>query len=299
MLGIGFRRGRGGGVPRKRMSYANVAATLALVLAVTGGSAYAASYVITSTSQIKPSVLASLRGNRGPTGPTGKAGKDGVTGATGNAGTNGVTGATGVAGTTGATGTTGTTGNDGATGPTGPTGPSGQAGTPGSVGATGPSGPTGTLGSVPAARTEQFARIEDPKTCTGSATVPDSTEVNPVWYSTTGGLDFDTDGLYHKDTTCGLNDGLQAPISGTYIATAQVSWNNPSTAGYREIALRINGTDTDSVTQTPIAITLTNQNISEIFHLNSGDLVQLEILQTGGAGVGLQGASLGLAYLGS
>jgi hypothetical protein len=150
MLGIGFRRGRDGGVPRKRMSYANVAATLALVLAVTGGSAYAASYVITSTSQIKPSVLASLRGDRGPTGPTGKAGKDGVTGATGatgTAGTNGVTGATGVTGTTGATGatgTTGTTGNDGATGPTGPQGPN----------ATGivldPTGPAGGSGSLSA-----------------------------------------------------------------------------------------------------------------------------------------------------
>jgi hypothetical protein len=111
MLGIGFRRG--GGVPRKRMSYANVAATVALVLAVTGGSAYAASYVITSTSQIKPSVLASLRGDRGPTGPTGKAGKDGATGATGatgTAGTNGVTGATGATGTTGVTGATGASG---------------------------------------------------------------------------------------------------------------------------------------------------------------------------------------------
>ena len=41
-----------------RSSYANVAATLALVLAIAGGTAYAAQqYVITSTKQIAPSML--------------------------------------------------------------------------------------------------------------------------------------------------------------------------------------------------------------------------------------------------
>jgi hypothetical protein len=174
----------------------------------------------------------------------------------------------------------------------------GSTGDTGATGATGDTGATGSLGSVPAARTEQFARIEDPKTCIGSASVPDSTEVNPIWFFTSGGLDFDNDGLYHKDSTCGYNDGLQAPISGTYVATAYASWNNSSTSGYRMIALRINGTDTDSVTQAP-TYTVTNQNISEIFHLNKGDLVQLELEQTSGGDLGLQGASLGLAYLGS
>lgn len=79
------RGGRGGGVPRKRLSYANVAATLALVLALGGGTAWATDYVIVSTHQIKPSVLKKLRGKHGK---NGKNGTNGAVGATGPAGTN-------------------------------------------------------------------------------------------------------------------------------------------------------------------------------------------------------------------
>ncbi len=61
-------RRRGG----RRLSYANVAATLALVLALGGSSAYAAKhYLITSTKQIKPSVVKALRSRVGTTGATG------------------------------------------------------------------------------------------------------------------------------------------------------------------------------------------------------------------------------------
>ena len=93
---IRFRRARGHGAPRKRMSYASVAATLALVLALGGGTAWAAHhYLITSTSQIKPNVLKSLRGYRGYRGYTGTKGTNG---------TNGTNGATGPTGGTGAIG---------------------------------------------------------------------------------------------------------------------------------------------------------------------------------------------------
>jgi hypothetical protein len=54
-----------------RLSYANVAATVALVFAMAGGAVAATHYIITSTSQIKPSVRAALRGARGPRGPAG------------------------------------------------------------------------------------------------------------------------------------------------------------------------------------------------------------------------------------
>jgi hypothetical protein len=57
---------RSGGVPRRRLSYANVASTLALVIALGGGTAWAAhTYLVTSTSQIKPSVLKKLQGKNG------------------------------------------------------------------------------------------------------------------------------------------------------------------------------------------------------------------------------------------
>ena len=88
------RRGRSrGGATGGRFSYANVASTLALVLALGGGTAWAAHhYLITSTHQIKPSVLASLHGRRGSTGPKGTNGTDGKNGARGTTGPTGATG---------------------------------------------------------------------------------------------------------------------------------------------------------------------------------------------------------------
>jgi hypothetical protein len=96
---------------RKRLTYANLASTLALFLAVSGGTAYAANhFLITSTKQIKPSVLKQLKGapgsagaagaagaagGPGPEGKQGPAGKDGVNGAPGTNGTNGGSGPSG------------------------------------------------------------------------------------------------------------------------------------------------------------------------------------------------------------
>lgn len=84
------RDGSPGGASRGRFSYANVASTMALVLALGAGTAWAAHhYLITSTHQIKPSVLSSLRGRRGipgPKGANGTNGKDGARGPTGPAG---------------------------------------------------------------------------------------------------------------------------------------------------------------------------------------------------------------------
>jgi hypothetical protein len=78
--------------PRRTLSYANIVSTLALVLALGGGSAYAAKhYLITSTKQIKPSVLKSLRGH-GTTGKVGATGPGGTTlGASGGSGSGLVT----------------------------------------------------------------------------------------------------------------------------------------------------------------------------------------------------------------
>jgi len=90
-------RGDGAKPPRRRPSYANVTATLALIVAIGGGTAFAASqhYTITSTKQIKPKVLRALHGKNGK---NGKNGSDGVNGATGPTGPAGPTGATGPAG---------------------------------------------------------------------------------------------------------------------------------------------------------------------------------------------------------
>jgi hypothetical protein len=80
---------------RKRITYANVAATLALVLSMSGGALAASHYLINSTKQISPKVLKKLKGNVGPAGLQGKEGpqgKEGVTGKEGKEGKQGIPG---------------------------------------------------------------------------------------------------------------------------------------------------------------------------------------------------------------
>lgn len=89
---------------RMRVSPATVVAGLALVFAMTGGAYAAKKYLITSTSQIKPSVLAQLKGKAGANGATGAQGAQGVQGPAGPAGPKGETGASGSNGTNGTNG---------------------------------------------------------------------------------------------------------------------------------------------------------------------------------------------------
>lgn len=90
----------------KRPSYASVVATIALILAMGAGADAASRYIINSTKQIKPSVLAQLRAPQGRTGPqgVGAAGPQGLTGPVGPQGPQGTTGATGAPGPEGPTG---------------------------------------------------------------------------------------------------------------------------------------------------------------------------------------------------
>ena len=81
-------------------------AVVALFIAL-GGTAFGAHFLITSTSQIKPSVLKKLRGKRG------RAGVKGATGAAGPAGPQGKEGAPGKEGTPGKEGPEGKEGKEG------------------------------------------------------------------------------------------------------------------------------------------------------------------------------------------
>jgi hypothetical protein len=80
---------------RRRLTYANVAVTLVLVFAMSGGAYAASRYVITSTKQIKPSVLKALQDKAGPAGAPGVKGETGAGGTAGAAGANGTNGANG------------------------------------------------------------------------------------------------------------------------------------------------------------------------------------------------------------
>jgi hypothetical protein len=97
------------------MTYANVAATLALLFAMAGGAAAASHYLITSTKQISPKVLKELKkpGAAGTQGPAGSAGAQGAAGANGTNGAPGTKGDTGAKGETGARGETGSQGEKG------------------------------------------------------------------------------------------------------------------------------------------------------------------------------------------
>ena len=139
---------------RKHLSYANVAATMALVFAITGGAFAASGSGGGSGSKATASVgggsgasnqmLAAIakskpkpKGKAGPRGPAGPKGATGATGATGPAGPAGTAGAAGAKGETGGQGLQGEKGES-VKGETGPAGPEGN------IKATLPSGMTET-----------------------------------------------------------------------------------------------------------------------------------------------------------
>jgi hypothetical protein len=143
----------------KRLSYANVAMTLALVFAMTGGAYAAKKYLITSTKQISPSVLKQLKGAKGPAG---------VAGAVGPAGPQGSPGAKGDTGAAGEKGKDGAKGDTGATGEKGKDGAQGEKGAKGDTGATGPAGSPWTAGGkLPSGATESGLWSAPPVTDAG------------------------------------------------------------------------------------------------------------------------------------
>jgi hypothetical protein len=81
---------------RNRFGIPGILSVLALVFAMAGGAYAAKKYVITSTSQIKPSVLKALKGTSGAPGAPGAAGAQGPAGANGKDGANGLPGKDGV-----------------------------------------------------------------------------------------------------------------------------------------------------------------------------------------------------------
>jgi hypothetical protein len=83
----------------RRLNYANITATLALVFSMSGGALAANHYLLSSTKQVSPKLLKKLKGKTGATGATGPAGSTGAQGPGGAQGKEGKTGPEGEAGT--------------------------------------------------------------------------------------------------------------------------------------------------------------------------------------------------------
>jgi hypothetical protein len=95
------------------MTYANVAVTVALVFAMSGGAYAAGRFAITSTKQISPKVLKQLQGKVGQNGAPGAAGAQGPVGPGGPQGPGGAQGPEGPTGKEGPAGKNGTNGKEG------------------------------------------------------------------------------------------------------------------------------------------------------------------------------------------
>jgi hypothetical protein len=123
---------------KRHLSPSTAIAIVALVFAMTGGAYAAKKYVITSAKQIKPSVVAQLKGKAGEKGANGPVGTAGV------AGVGGVQGPAGVAGAPGEKGKDGEKGEKGEAGKDGKVGREGKEGSPWTAGGTLPVGATET-----------------------------------------------------------------------------------------------------------------------------------------------------------
>lgn len=148
-----------------RGSYANVTASVALLVAL-GGTSYAAAELAKNSvgaKQLQANAVSSKKVKDGSllsqdfaagqlvAGPQGPAGSAGGVGPVGPVGPVGATGATGDTGLTGARGPKGDPGEDGADGADGASGAQGIQGPPGDPGANGAPGPQGPPGPFPTA----------------------------------------------------------------------------------------------------------------------------------------------------
>jgi hypothetical protein len=98
---------------RRRVTFANLTATIAVFFALSGGAYAAGKYLITSSKQISPKVLKQLKGQSGSKGAAGAAGAAGPEGKQGPPGAAGEKGGPGPEGKAGEPGKAGSNGKNG------------------------------------------------------------------------------------------------------------------------------------------------------------------------------------------
>lgn len=207
----------------RHVSPSLVISVVALCVAL-GGTAVAAGYVITSTSQISPKVLKKLKGNRGAKGARGKTGAPGAKGAPG---------------ATGAIGATGATGAQGVPGPFPDVLPSGKT-IRGTFAVRGTAVTAGeesigaisfvfTLSAAPTPHYINFGTTP-PAQCPGTPTMPQATPGNLCIYEAATPVNSTTRGEFDASSVLGGNDGAATFGAGVFAdATAAGAYRTRGT----------------------------------------------------------------------
>jgi hypothetical protein len=137
---------------------------------------------------------------------------------------------------------------------------------------------TGKIGVIPQARAE----------FTGAQGIGNNT-FTPLCFDTTV---FDNDNVWGAGLTCGATGSrtkLIAPVAGVYEVNASVQWDNNST-GVRVLRITKNASS-DLVTDQRTAAAFTANSTSTLTKLAAGDFVQALVLQNSGGSLDALGSS--------
>ncbi len=106
---------------------------------------------------------------------------------------------------------------------------------------------------------------------------------------------FDTANLHDSGTN---TESFVAPVSGTYVVTAEVEWDASATGYRRTSIVGPNGAFASAAGPALPSPAFTGQNVSGIEELAAGQTVHVEVLQGSGASLGARIIRFEIAFVG-